>query len=170
AVAPSVRLHAPVRLLLPFARRDLGQRRELVVSEVLPAPERPRVGLREVHVEDVPAVDLSPDRDAVHRDCDFLSLVRPFEGLLPGPDRLDAPKRPTVPSHDRFPRTDSTGQHADAKDRGLRGPEHMFAKEEELRGIRDLLAARLGALSLPFLPPRLLIVDETVYHVVLEQR
>src|SRR5439155_8785714 len=151
-------------------RRAPVQRAELVVSSVLPAPERARVGLREVHAEDDPAVDLSPDRDAVHRDCDFLSLVRPFAGLLPGADRLDAPKRPTVPSHDRFPRTDSTGQHADAEDRGLRGPEHMFAKEEELRGIRDLLAARLGELSLPFIPPRLVIFDETVDHVVLEQR
>src|SRR2546426_863918 len=58
--------------------------------------------------------------------------------------RLDAPERPTVRPHDRFSRTDSTGQHADAEDRGLRGPEHMFAEEEELRRVRDLLATRFG--------------------------
>src|SRR5437879_1951675 len=124
---------------------------------------------REVHALDVAAVDLPPDRDAVHRDRDFLSLVRAFEGFLPAPDRLDAPESPTIRPHDGFPRTDSAGQHTDAKDRRLRGPEHMFAEEEELRWVRDLLATRLGQLPLPLVPPRLIVFDETVDHVVLEQ-
>src|SRR5207244_4198148 len=144
AIALGALLHSPKRVLLPFDRADLIERRELVVGQVRPPTERAGIRFREVHVQDVAAVDLPPDRDAVHRDRDFLSLVGAFEGLLPAPDRLDAPERPTVRPHDRFSRTDSAGQHADAEDRGLRGPEHMFAEEEELRRVRDLLAARFG--------------------------
>src|SRR2546425_628536 len=141
-------------------------------SPVAPAPPAPKgagVRFREVLVPDIAAVELPPDRDAVHRDRDFLSLVRAFEGFLPAPDRLDAPESPTIRPHDGFPRTDSAGQHTDAKDRRLRGPEHMFAEEEELRWVRDLLATRLGQLSLPLVPPRLIVFDETVDHIVLEQ-
>src|SRR2546426_850578 len=144
AIALEALLHSPKRVLLPFDRADLIERRALVVGQVRPPPKCAGIRFREVHVQDVAAVDLPPDRDAVHRDRDFLSLVGAFEGLLPGTDRLDAPERPTVRPHDRFSRTDSTGQHADAEDRGLRGPEHMFAEEEELRRVRDLLATRFG--------------------------
>src|SRR2546422_3139949 len=169
AVALGALLHSPEWVLLPFDRADLVERRELIVGKVRPPRKSAVVRFREVHVQDIAAVDLPPARDAVHRDRDFLSLVRAFEGFLPAPDRLDAPESPTIRPHDGFPRTDSTGQHADAEDRWLRGPEHMLAEEEELRGVRDLLATRLGQLSLPLVPPRLIILDKTIDYVVLEQ-
>src|SRR2546425_8969016 len=152
AIVLGALLHSPKRVLLPFDRADLIERREFVVGQIRPPPEGAGIRFREVHVQDIAAVDLPADRDAVHRDRDFLSLVRPSEGFLPAPDRLDAPESPTIRPHDGFPRTDSTGQHADAEDRWLRGPEHMLAEEEELRGVRDLLATRLGQLSLPLVP------------------
>src|SRR2546426_4797006 len=130
AVALGALLHPPKRVLLPFDRADLVERRELVMGQVRPPAEGPGIRFREVHVQHVAAVDLPPDRDALHRDRDFLSLVRALEGFLPAPDRLDAPESPTIRAHDRFPRTDPTGEHANAEDRRLRGPEHMLAEEE----------------------------------------
>src|SRR5438128_8956444 len=161
--------HPPKRVLPAFDCANLVERRELVVGQVRPPPERARIRFREVHVQDVAAVDLPPDRDAVHRDRDFLSLVRAFEGFLPAPDCLDSSERPAIRAHDRLPRTDPTGQDADSKDRRLRGPEDMFSEEEERRGVRDLLSARLGQLPFPLVPPRLIVFDETVDHIVLEQ-
>src|SRR5467141_3139601 len=169
AVALGARSHSPKWVLLPLDRADLVERLELVVGQVSSAAERPGIRFRKVDVQHVAPVDLPPDRDAVHRDRDFLSLVRAIEGFLPAPDRLDAPQSPTIRAHDRFPRTDPTGQHATAEDRGLRGPEHMFAEAEELRWIRDLLATRLGQLPLPLVPPRVIILDKTIDHIVLEQ-
>src|SRR2546427_360987 len=169
AIALEALLHSPKRVLLPFDRADLIERRALVVGQVRSPPKCAGIRFWEVHVQDIAAVDLPPDRDAVHRDRDFLSLVRAFEGFLPAPDRLDAPESPTIRPHDGFPRTDSAGQHTDAKDRRLRGSEHMFAEEEELRRIRDFLATRLGQLPLPLVPPRLIVFDEAVDHIVLEQ-
>src|SRR3989449_5401014 len=169
AIALGALLHSPERVLLPFDRADLIERGELVVGQVRPPPEGARIRFREVHVQDVAAVDLPPDRDAVHRDRDLLSLVRPFEGFLPAPDRLDAAERPAIRPHDRFPRADSTGQDADAKDCGLRGPEHVLSEEKQFRGVRDLLAARLGQLPFPLVSPSLIVFDETIDHVVLEQ-
>src|SRR5437899_12657324 len=45
----------------------------------------------------------------------------------------------------------------------------MYADEDEHRMVHDLLATRLGQLSLPLVPPRLIVFDETVDHIVLEQ-
>src|SRR5213594_3670525 len=169
AIALGTLLHSPKRVLLPFDCADLIERRKLVVGQVRPPPKCAGICFREVHVQDVAAVDLPPDRDAVHRDRDFLSLVRAFEGFLAAPDCLDSSERPAIRSHDRFPRTDPTGQDADSKDRRLRGPEDMFSEEEELRGVRDLLSARLGQLPFPLVPPGLIVFDETVDHIVLEE-
>src|SRR5256885_16301523 len=96
AIALEALLHSPKRVLLPFDRADLIERRELVVGQVRPPPKCAGIRFREVHVQDVAAVDLPPDRDAVHRDSDFLSLVGAFEGLLSARDRLDWPARPRV--------------------------------------------------------------------------
>src|SRR2546425_2728749 len=169
AIALEALLHSPKRVLLPFDRADLIERRALVVGQVRSPPKCAGIRFWEVHVQDIAAVDLPPDRDAVHRDRDFLSLVRPFEGFLPAPDRLDAAERPAIRPHDRFPRADSTGQDADAKDCGLRGPEHVLSEEKQFRGARDLLAARLGQLPFPLVSPSLIVFDETIDHVVLEQ-
>src|SRR3989442_6209654 len=111
AVAPGVRLHAPERVLLPFDRADLVERLDLVVGQIRPPPERTSVGFREIHVEDVAAVDLPPDRDAVHGDRDFLSLVRTVEALLPAPDRLDSAQRSAIRAPGRLARTDFAREH-----------------------------------------------------------
>src|SRR2546422_9225851 len=136
--------HPPKRVLPAFDCANLVERLELVVGQVRPPPKYAGIRFREVHVQDVAAVDLPTDRDAVHRDRDFLSLVRAFEGFLAAPDCLDSSERPAIRSHDRLPRTDPTGQSADATDPRLRGPQGMFAEEEELRRVRDLLATRFG--------------------------
>src|SRR2546425_8968949 len=161
--------HAPKRVLVAFDCAELVERRELIVGQVRPPPKRGGARFREVKVQDGAPVDLPVDREAVPRDREFLPLVRAFEGFLSPPDCLDASERPTIRPHDRFPRTDPTRQDADAKDGRLRRPEHMLAEEEELRGVRDLLAAGLGQLALPLVPPRLIVLDETVDHIVLEQ-
>src|SRR5207244_4880914 len=89
AIALGALLHSPKRVLLPFDRADLIERRALVVGQVRPPPKCAGIRFREVHVQDVAAVDLPADRDPVHRDRDFLSLVRAFEGFLSAPNRLD---------------------------------------------------------------------------------
>src|SRR5437899_10522230 len=45
----------------------------------------------------------------------------------------------------------------------------MYADEDEHRMVHDLLATRLGQLPLPLVPPRLIVFDEAVDHIVLEQ-
>src|SRR2546428_25296 len=67
------------------------------------------------------------------------------------------------------PRTDSAREDSHAEDGGLRGPEDMFPQEEQLRGVRDLLPARLGQLPLALVAPRLVVFNEAVDDIVLEQ-
>src|SRR5256885_9883110 len=45
------------------------------------------VGLRQVHVQDVPDLDLPSDRDPVNGDRYLLPLNRPIEAFLTGSDR-----------------------------------------------------------------------------------
>src|SRR5207245_2342658 len=69
----------------------------------------------------------------------------------------------------RSARANPAGEDAHAEDRGVRGPEDVVPEEQELRRIRDFFAARLRQLPLALVPPRLVVFDEPVDHIVLEQ-
>src|SRR6266487_402892 len=167
AAPPGVPLHCPERILLPLDADDLIERLGLVVGQVPADPQRPRVRLREVDVQDVPAVDLAADRDPVHGDRDLLSRPGPLQALLPAPDRLDPADRAAVLAHERLARPDAPGEDAHPEDRRFRRPEDVFSEEQELRRIRHRLAARRLDRALPLFPPRLIVLDESVDDVAL---
>src|SRR5437879_12556328 len=109
------------------------------MAHLLPAAEGAGVGFRQVHVEDVSRLDLPSDRDPIDGDRHFLSLTRSVETLLSAANRLDPAEGPSVLTHERLPGSDAPPEDPHAEDRGLRGPEAVVGKEEQLRGIGDLL-------------------------------
>src|SRR5205807_3466849 len=169
ATAPGGRSHSPKSVLLPFDRADLVEDHGLVMAHLLAAAEGASVGFGQVHIQDISRLDLPSDRDPVHGDRHLLSLNRSVETLLPASDRLDSTEGPSILTHERLPGSDAPAEDSHAKDRGLRGPEGVVGKEEQLRGIGDLLPARFFDLSFPFVPPGLIVLDQAVDDVALEE-
>src|SRR3990172_3853022 len=116
---PGVRSHPPKRIPPPFDRADLREGLVLVVAQVRMVPEGAGIRFRQVDVQDVPAVDLAPDRDPVHGDRDLLPLGRLVEGLLPAPQGLDPPEGLPVLAHEGLPCPDPAREDAHAEDRGF---------------------------------------------------
>src|SRR5207302_2632964 len=112
---------------------------------------------------------MQSDVDAVHGARQLVTLTRAVETLLPASDRFDPAEGPSVLTHERLPGSDAPAEDPHAEDRGLRGPEAVVGKEEQLRGIGDLLPARLFDLSFPFVPPGLIVLDQAVDDVALEE-
>src|SRR2546422_4610586 len=169
AIAPGGPLHSPERILLPLDRAEFVEDLGLVVAQLLSAAERACVGLRQVHVQDAPDLDLPSDRDPIGGDRPLLPLNRPIEAFLTGSDRLDPPEGTSLLTHQGLASPDAPREHAHTEDGGLRGPERVVWKEEKFRGICDLLPARFLDLALPFVPPGLIVFDEPIDHITLEK-
>src|SRR6267378_4489390 len=157
-------LHSPESVVLALDLRDLLERSLLVRVQRL-VPEGPRRRLREVHVQDVPALHLPADGDPVDRDRDLRPRDRFRDDLLPLPDRPHAPEGLAVVPHQGEAGSQPTREDADPEDRGLARAEHELREEQQLRRVRPLETAGDVDLLLPLLHPRLVALEEAVDHV-----